>query len=141
MSSTTVKPIIVPPEIDAEMTPAVRVFVASLIDRIEKLEARLALSPQNSSLPPSSQHPHAKPPREKKKGPKRTRGGQPGHRRHQRELIPTEDCSRVEPLKPDVCRRCAAKLTGDDPEPLRHQVWELPEIKPSVTEYQLHRLP
>ena len=141
MSSTTAKPILVPPEIDAEMTPAVRVFVASLIDRVEKLEARLALSPQNSSLPPSSQHPHAKPPREKKKGPKRKRGGQPGHRRHQRELIPTEDCSRVEPLKPDVCRRCAAKLTGDDPEPLRHQVWELPEIKPIVTEYQLHRLP
>src|SRR3972149_1874343 len=26
------------------------------------------------------------------------------------------------------------------PEPLRHQVWELPEIKPHVTEYQLHRL-
>ena len=27
-----------------------------------------------------------------------------------------------------------------DPEPLRHQVWELPEIKPQVTEYQRHRL-
>jgi hypothetical protein len=81
------KPIIVPPEIDAEMTPAVRAFVAALIGRIEKLEARLALNPQNSSLPPSSQHPHAKPPREKKKGPKKKRGGQPGHPRHQRELI------------------------------------------------------
>jgi len=87
MSSTTAEPIQVPPEIDAEMTPAVRVFVASLIDRIQKLEARLALSPQNSSLPPSSQHPHAKPPRKKKKGPKKKRGGQPGHPRHQRELI------------------------------------------------------
>jgi transposase len=31
-------------------------------------------------------------------------------------------------------------LTGADPEPLRHQVWELPEIKPIVTEYQQHRL-
>jgi transposase len=29
---------------------------------------------------------------------------------------------------------------GTDPEPLRHQVWELPEIKPLVTEYQRHRL-
>jgi transposase len=26
-----------------------------------------------------------------------------------------------------------------DPEPIRHQVWELPEIKPIVTEYQLER--
>jgi transposase len=140
MSSTIAKPIIVPPEIDAEMTPAVRAFVGLLIDRIEKLEARLGLSPQNSSLPPSSQHPHAKPPRKKTKGRKRKQGGQPGHPRHQRELIPTEDCDRVEPLKPDVCRRCATKLTGVDPEPLRHQVWELPEIKPVVTEYQQHRL-
>ncbi len=141
MSSTTAKPIIVPPEIDAEMTPAVRAFVASLIDRIEKLEARLALSPQNSSLPPSSQHPHAKPPRNKEKGPKKKRGGQPGHPRHQRELIPTKDCDHVVPLKPATCRRCAAQLTGIDPEPLRHQVWELPEIKPRVTEFQQHRLP
>jgi transposase len=31
-------------------------------------------------------------------------------------------------------------LSGSDVEPLRHQVWELPEIKPYVTEYQLHRL-
>jgi transposase len=32
------------------------------------------------------------------------------------------------------------KLTGSDPEPLRHQVWELPEIKTHVAEYQRHRL-
>jgi len=54
-------------------------FVESLIDRIENLEARLGLTPQNSSLPPSSQHPHAKPPRPKRKGRKKKRGGQPGH--------------------------------------------------------------
>ena len=33
-----------------------------------------------------------------------------------------------------------AQLSGSDLEPLRHQVWELPEIKPLVTEYQRHRL-
>ena len=46
----------------------------------------------------------------------------------------------MQPLKPTECRRCGAKLSGSDPEPLRHQVWELPEIKPLVTEYQRHRL-
>ena len=46
----------------------------------------------------------------------------------------------MQPLKPSECRRCGAKLSGSDPEPLRHQVWELPEIKPLVTEYQRHRL-
>jgi hypothetical protein len=31
-------------------------------------------------------------------------------------------------------------LSGEDAAPLRHQVWELPEIKPQVVEYQRHRL-
>ena len=46
----------------------------------------------------------------------------------------------MEPLKATECLCCGAKLSGSDPEPLRHQVWELPEIKPHVTEYQQHRL-
>ena len=71
---------------------------------------------------------------------KRKRGGQPGHKKHERSLIPTEDCDDVKSLKPTECRRCGKKLSGNDPEPLRHQVWELPEIKPHVTEYQRHRL-
>ena len=41
---------------------------------------------------------------------------------------------------PTACRRCGRPLAGTDPEPLRHQVWELPEIRPVVTEYQRHRL-
>lgn len=139
MSSTQPNPLTIPPELDAEMTPAVRAFVLSLLDRIAKLEARLGLDPQNSSLPPSSQHPHARPQTKKHKS-KKKRGGQPGHEKHERPLIPAEDCDDVKPLKPAECRRCGAKLSGNDPEPLRHQVWELPEIKPIVTEYQRHRL-
>jgi transposase len=96
-------------------------------------------TPQNSSLPPSSQHPHARPQPPRRKS-KRKRGGQPGHAKHQRPLIPSEDCQNVQPLKPSECRRCGEKLAGHDPQPLRHQVWELPEIKPIVTEYQRHRL-
>lgn len=42
-------------------------------------------------------------------------------------------------LKPSECRRCGTRLSGDDSQPLRHQVWELPEIRPLVTEYQRHR--
>jgi transposase len=121
------------------MTPAVRAFVESLLVRIRNLEARVGLNPQNSSLPPSTQHPHARPQPPKRKS-KRKRGGQPGHEKHERPLIPTEQCDDVQTFKPTECRRCSDKLSGSDPEPLRHQVWELPEIKPHVTEYQLHRL-
>ncbi len=129
----------IPEELAAEMTPAVRAFVEALLTRIDELEARLKLTPQNSSLPPSTQHPHAKPALQKPKSNK-TRGGQPGHPRHERALIPAIDCTSVVTLKPSACRRCGSALAGVDDDPLRHQVWELPEIKPLVTEYQQHRL-
>ena len=89
--------------------------------------ARLKKTPQNSSLPPSTQHPHAKSAVHKLKSNK-TRGGQPGHPRHERALIPAEQCIAVVTLKPPACRRCRTTLSGVDAEPLRHQVWELPEI-------------
>ena len=54
--------------------------------------------------------------------------------------MPTKDCDEVKTLRSRQCRKCNARLKGKDPEPLRHQVIELPEIKPIVTEYQQHRL-
>ena len=113
--------------------------IVRLTARIAELEAKLGMTPANSSKPPSSTHPHEKPPPSKPQS-KRQRGGQPGHDKHDRPLIPAEECAAVIPVVPSVCRRCGQALTGVDPEPLRHQVWELPEIQPIVTEYQRHRL-
>ena len=93
------------------MTPAVRAFVKTLLDRIEKLEAEVEMNPQNSSLPPSTQHPHARPQPPKRKS-KKKRGGQPGHEKHERPLIPTEQCDDVQTLKPTECRRCGEKLSA-----------------------------
>ena len=126
-------------ELIARQPPEAQAIIRLLLAKIAELEARLNKTPQNSSLPPSTQHPHARPvparPKSKKK-----RGGQPGHPKHERPLVPTNECDEVQRLKPSECRRCGKKLAGCDPEPLRHQVWELPEIKPHVTEYQQHRL-
>ncbi len=123
----------------ARQPPEAQAIIRILLAKIAELEARLNRTPQNSSLPPSTQHPHAKPVKPRSKS-KQKRGGQPGHAKHERPLIPTDQCDDVVTLKPTECRRCGAKLSGRDHAPLRHQVWELPEIKPLVTEYQQHRL-
>ena len=116
--------------------------VETLTARVAELEAQVAVlkrTPQNSSLPPSTQHPHDKPlPAKPKSG--RKRGGQPGHPKHERTLLPPAKCDDIIPLMPTNCRRCGVLLKGTDPEPRRHQVWEIPLPQPIVTEYQLHRL-
>jgi transposase len=126
-------------ELIARQSPEAQAIIRLLLAKIAELEARLNRSPRNSSLPPSTEHPHAKPAPQKEKSGKKP-GGQPGHSKHERSLIPVEQCQEVVSIKPQACRRCGEPLTGSDPEPWRHQVWEVPEIKPLVTEYQLHRL-
>jgi transposase len=134
------------PDVLAALPPTVAAFLQwqteqlrVLTARVAELEARLGKDSTNSSLPPSATHPHAKPPRPKSQA-RRPPGGQPGHAKHERALIPTEQCQEVVPCVPTQCRRRGRPLTGADPEPIRHQVWELPDIQPIVREYQQHRL-
>ena len=129
-------------EVIARQPPEAQAIIRILLAKLAAMEAEIAAlkkTPRNSSLPPSTEHPHAKPsPRKEKSGKKQ--GGQPGHLKHERSLIPTEQCQKVVSVKPSACRRCGGPLVGNDAEPLRHQVWEIPEIRPQVTEYQRHRL-
>lgn len=118
---------------------AVTALVQSFERRITELEERLGKNSTNSSKPPSSD-----PPSVKRRPPApasgRKRGGQPGHRHHSRALVPPERVRQVIDCKPPACRCCGFDLHGDDPEPLRHQVAEVPPIEPTVDEYRLHRL-
>src|SRR6516162_1275154 len=106
--------------------------IAALEQRVRQLEERLGQNSTNSGKPPSSDRPALKrsPPRPRGARPK---GGQPGHPRHTRSLLPPDQ---VEHLRPTACRRCGHALRGDDPAPLVHQVLELPPFKPLVTEYR-----
>jgi transposase len=135
-----------PADFFAGTPPSVRAYIdrllatiAALETRVAELEARLGKDSTNSSKPPSTEHPHAKQPKPKPQS-SRQAGAQPGHTRHDRPLIPSAQCQEIVACVPPTCRRCGEPLTGTDAEPLRHQVWELPEIKPIVTEYQRHRL-
>jgi len=125
----------VPPEAQA----ALRAQFAALERRIADLQERVNRNSTNSSRPPSSdpasvkRRPPAAPSGKK-------RGGQPGHRHHPRALVPPEQLRRVIECKPQECRRCGHELHGDDSRPIRHQVAEVPPVRPVVDEYRLHRL-
>jgi transposase len=118
---------------------AVSASVRSFEQRIADLVDRLGKNSTNSSKPPSSD-----PPSVKRRPPApasgKRRGGQPGHRHHRRALVPPERIRQVIECRPPSCRCCGHDLRGDDPQPLRHQVAELPPIEPTVDEYRLHRL-
>jgi len=110
--------------------------IQELEARIRELEARLGQHSGNSSRPPSTDPPGTPPPaRPKRTG--RKRGGQPGHEKHERALLPPEKVTRTHVLKPDACRCCGKALHGEDPEPERHQVIEIRKVVADVDEYQL----
>jgi transposase len=106
---------------------------------IAELKARLKQDSTNSSKPPSSDPPTT-PPASKPEPSGRKRGGQPGHDKHERALVPPERLTGVEAVKPQSCLACCRPLAGEDPAPYRHQVFELPKVTPTVHEYQLHTL-
>lgn len=103
-----------------------------------RLTAQINQNSTNSSKPPSSDPPGVSRPAKPPTG--RKPGGQPGHQRNMRELVPVDQVDVVQELVPPSCRRCHHHLRGRDPNPLRHQVTEVPVVVPTVTEYQLHAL-
>jgi len=113
--------------------------LTALATELAQLRERIGRSSRNSSKPPSSDGPGFKPPA-RRKGSGRERGAQPGHPGSGPELLPIERVDAVVDHHPDACRRCGTLLAGEDPEPLRHQLIEIPPIAPLVIEHRLHRL-
>ena len=123
-----------------------RETVKHLLDVIEKqgaeidrLKARKPKTSRTSSKPPSTDAPWAKN-ASKKKPSGRKRGGQPGHKGAQRKPAPPEDVDETKMVKPSHCSSCTEPLFGEDPNPWRHQIIDIPPVKPYITEYVLHRL-
>src|SRR5262245_32377053 len=132
-----------PPELWEQTPLAVREYIRILEVRVTELEAtvqrfleRLQKDSHNSSRPPSSDPPHAMRPQPRRRASGRKRGGQPGHQGQSRALVPIEEVACVVPVKPAQCARCQHSLEGDDPQPHRHQVTEVPPVTPVVTAYQ-----
>src|SRR3954454_15491978 len=117
-----------PPDVFDVLPPAVQAYIRHLEARLADLEARLGQTSANSSKPPSSDPPHAKPAPPKTPTGKR-KGGQLGHPKRTRPDLPPDT---VVELRADICDRCSHPLDGNDPAPLRHQVVEMPPVRPHV---------
>ncbi len=139
---------------DWEKTPAsVRNLVVKLIGRIEQLELHLKelqlaneqisekvnRNSQNSNSSSANDPLNVEMPKKKKKTGKK-RGGQPGHKGHNRFLYPVSECREVTNYYPSTCSGCGETLTGIDSQPYRHQVVEIPPVKLDLIEARLHQL-
>jgi transposase len=142
--TTRMEPLPSPPGIapaDWEQTPpAVRQLIGTLLAQVADLTARLGQHSGNSSRPPSSDPP-ATPKRPRRPPRGRRRGGQPGHPGHHRPPVPPEQVDTVLEHRAAACPHCQTPLAPDLPPvgaPRCQQVWELPPLRPTVTE---HRFP
>ena len=81
---------------------------AKLREENRRLAERLGLNSSNSSRPPSSDAPGTR--RQSKKPTGRRPGGQPGHKKYERELVPLEEVQHVVEVVPRECRRCRRQL-------------------------------
>jgi transposase len=136
-----------PPEIWERTPPEAQAYIRALESRVAALEAtvqqlreQVQQTSRPSSRPPSSDPPQAVGQRPRREPTGRRPGGQPGHAGQARALVPGEEVDVVVPVKPERCHHCQHRLWGDDPQPRRHQVTEIPPVQPVVTEYQWHCL-
>ena len=124
-----------------ELVVTLQAQVVQLQAEVRELRARLNIHSGNSSLPPSANPPSApKPPPKPPTG--RKPGGQPGHPGHARLRLPAERVTHVVHHVPQACEHCHAPLPVQpgprDPEPIWHQVAELPAVAADITEHQAH---
>lgn len=125
--------------------------LAALERRVIELEAenaelrrRLGLDSTNSHKPPSQDPPAAQGKRKASRAAKRAsgrkRGGQPGHDGRTRVMVVKTALAHVEEVRPTACTGCGASLDAAPValRPERHQVAEVPVVRPEVTEYRLH---
>jgi transposase len=126
---------------------ALRGEVGVLRERVEELERRINRDPTNSNEPPSSASPASRAERRRKaraafKNSMRATGAQPGHPGKRREPVPPERVDERREHPPAECA-CGHRFTGEEErvgDPVTHQQWELPPIRPYVIEHARLRL-
>lgn len=108
--------------------------------QIVDLKEKLNTNSSNSSKAPSSDLFQKKPRKKKYHGAGKNRrlkqGGQPGHSGKGRKLLPPEAVDTQVVCLPESVCKCGGSIQAHPEKVKRHQQYELPKIKPIVTEYQ-----
>ncbi len=131
----------------AQGPEAVFAVIGRMEERIEELERRAGRDSGNSSMPPSSDPPASRAERrrlarEAYKRSMRKSGGQPGHEGKTRELVARERVDDTFEHLPEGCG-CGHEFDGSEQrvgDPVVHQQFELPVIRPLVFEHRRLRL-
>ena len=132
----------------AALIEALQARIAEQAAVIEEFERRVNRNSGNSSLPPSQDSSETRAERRRrarekaKQWSKRKPGGQPGHEGHHRQMVALDRVDHRTQHHPERCR-CGHRFDGSEErvgDPVVHQTWELPPIRPSVFQYELVRL-
>ena len=134
----------------AEQTTAVAeqtTQVEELARQIDELERQAGRDSRNSSMPPSSDPPKSRAERRRlareayKRSMRRT-GAQPGHEGKSREMVAPERVDRRFEHLPERCGCGHVFDGGEEPvgDPVCHQQYELPPVRPLVFEHARVRL-
>jgi transposase len=114
-------------------------IISALTLRVSNLEEKLNKNSKNSSIPPSKNGFGGG----KQVGQQKVKkAAKPRIKQEtsERKLYPAAECKEIHEEKPPACTECGEKLQGEDPEPYRHQIIEMPIVRPDVVEYRLHEL-
>ena len=107
--------------------------------RLKRLEEIIGMNSTNSSKPPSTDNKLTKTKKTSNSNSKKKRGAQVGHKGKSLKIVATPDTLKV--LLPINCSCCDNSLKNIDSSKYeKRQLFDLPDIKMQVTEYQAHSI-
>lgn len=122
-----------------EAAAKIILMVEKLEERIKELESRLNMNSTNSSKPPSTDDKLKKPKNKDTSNSKKKRGAQAGHKGKNLKIVGTPDNIKI--LLPTECSCCNRSLKNiDSLKYEKRQLFDLPEVKMQVTEFQSHSI-
>ena len=112
-----------------EIVQSLKAAIQQVEATVHQLREQLQQNSRTSSRPPSSDPPQALSQRPHREPSGRRPGGQLGHEGQTRALLPVEEVDVVIPVKPERCPAANISWLGEDPQPQRHQVTEIPPVQ------------